>query len=131
MQPWLQFYSVIAGAAAALLGLLFVAVSVNAALILGAGHESSRHLAEQAFQNYVAVVLVSLLALFPDMSTSTFSWTALSLIAISAGWVVVRIWLVFMRHSDREPLLPSLRRYLSSVIGFGMMIYAAVRMALG
>ena len=131
MQPWFQFYAVIAGAAATLLGLLFVSVSVNAAVILGAGHENTRHLAEQAFQNYVAVMTVSLLALFPGISTPMFSWVALSLIALSAGWVLARVWLVFVRRSDREPLLPFLRRYLSSLIGFGMLTFAALRMALG
>jgi hypothetical protein len=72
MQGWLGFYAVTAGAAATLMGLLFVVVSINGAAILGGGHHHSRRLAEQAFQNYVAVLVVSLLALFPDLSNTQF-----------------------------------------------------------
>jgi hypothetical protein len=35
MQPWSQFYATIGAASAALLGVLFVAVSVNASAALG------------------------------------------------------------------------------------------------
>jgi hypothetical protein len=70
MKEWLEFYSVIGGSAATLLGLLFVAVSMNAAAILGKAHENSKRLAEQAFQNYLAVMLVSLLAIFPTLDIS-------------------------------------------------------------
>jgi hypothetical protein len=49
MQIWSGFYTVIAGAAATLLGLLFVAVSINATAILNEADGNSRRLAEQAF----------------------------------------------------------------------------------
>ena len=130
MQSWLQFYTVIAGAAATLLGLLFVVISMNAAATLGPGSESSRRLAEQAFQNYVAVLLVSLLALFPDTKLTTFSFVTLSVTALSAVWVLVRLYLAFAKPADREPRLFALRRHATSVIGFGMLVVAAVRMAL-
>jgi hypothetical protein len=70
MQGWLEFYAVTAGAAATLLGLLFVAVSINATVILGEAREDSKRLVEQAFQNYLAVLLVSLLAIVPALTTS-------------------------------------------------------------
>ena len=37
MQAWTAFYTVIGGASAALLGLLFIAVSVNAVAAMGPG----------------------------------------------------------------------------------------------
>ena len=46
MQAWTAFYTVIGGASAALLGLLFIAVSVNAVAAMGPGQEHSRRLAE-------------------------------------------------------------------------------------
>ncbi len=60
MQPWSQFYATIAASSAALLGLLFVVVSINAPAALGAHAILSRRLTEQAFQNYLAVMMVSL-----------------------------------------------------------------------
>ena len=46
MPDWSQFYVTIAAASAALLGLLFVAVSVNASAALGPAEVVSRRLAE-------------------------------------------------------------------------------------
>ena len=57
MQAWSQFYAAIAAASAALLGLLYVAVSINAAAALGPDQPVSQRLAEQAFQNYLAVLI--------------------------------------------------------------------------
>jgi hypothetical protein len=54
---------VISSASAALLRLLFVSISINAPATLGEGQDHSRRLAEQAFQNYLAVLMVAQLAL--------------------------------------------------------------------
>ena len=130
MQIWSGFYTVIAGAAATLLGLLFVAVSINATAILNEAHGNSRRLAEQAFQNYVAVLSVSLLALFPSLTTSEFGFVTLSVTAISGIWVLVRLYLAFSQPYERSARLQSLRRQGISLIGLSMLIFAAVRTAL-
>jgi len=130
MQPWFGFYAVIGAAAATLLGLLFVAVSMNAAAMLGVGHETAKRLAEQAFQNYQAVLLISLLALFPDMNTSTFGLVTICVTTVWAMWMLVRFYLALVRPSDHESRWYALRRHLSSLIGFGMLIIAALRMAM-
>src|SRR5580698_8282029 len=72
MQAWSTFYATIGAASATLLGLLFVAVSVNAKAALGSGDRLTTAMTEQAFQNYLAVLLVALLALFPGVSATTF-----------------------------------------------------------
>lgn len=130
MQAWTGFYGVIAGAAAALLGLLFVVVSMNATATLGAGEGSSKRLAEQAFQNYLAVLLVSLLALYPQMGTAAFGQATLSVIAIWAVWVVIRFYQTLTAPKDDEPRFAAVRRHFSTVIGFGLLIYTATRMVL-
>jgi hypothetical protein len=65
---------------------------------------------EQAFENYLAVLMVSLLALFPDMSLISFG----------------RITLLPSVHETR---LIAMRRHVSTMIGFGLLIYSAGRMA--
>lgn len=65
--PLLQlhdFFITLGGAAAALLGLLFVAVSLNVRHIVG--YEDLRELARQTFINLVAVLLYSLFGLLPQ-----------------------------------------------------------------
>jgi hypothetical protein len=130
MQTWSNFYAVIGAVAATLTGLLFVAMSVNATTALSRGPEGSRRLVEQAFENYLAVLMVSLLALFPDMRLITFGWVTLLVTASWTAWVIVRLYQAAAEPSVHESHLVAIRRHLSSLIGFGMLIYAAGRMAL-
>jgi hypothetical protein len=73
LQTWTVFYAGTAAAAATPLGLPFVPVPTHAMAIVGEGHEASKRLAEQAFQNYLAVILVSLLALFPQLQSHSLA----------------------------------------------------------
>jgi hypothetical protein len=129
MQAWFGFYAVVGGAAATFMGLLFVAVSINAAAILHEAHGHPRRLAEQAFQNYVAVLLVSLLALFPSLSQLEFGLVTLLVTAASGLSVLVRLCLTLSRPHDTTSRMQLLRRQTLSLLGFGMLIFAAVRMA--
>ena len=130
MQAWFDFYAVIGAAAATLTGLLFVAMSMNAAAALGAGPHGSRRLAEQAFENYLAVLMVSLLALFPDMTLLIFGRITLIVTSTWALWVLVRLYQAAAEPSVHETRSLALRRHLSTMIGFGLLIYAVARMAL-
>jgi hypothetical protein len=84
MQLWTQFYAAIGAASAALLGLLFVAVSIVSAAF-GPEEAVSRQLTEQAFQNYLAVMMVAFLALFPGIETTTFGMVTL---ITTASWSI-------------------------------------------
>ena len=129
MQIWSAFYAVIGGAAAGLMRLLFVAVSINATAILNEAHGTSRRLGEQAFHNYVVVLLVSLLVLVPSLTTSEFSLVTIVLTGISAIWMPVRIYLAFTKPHDGGSRALVLIRHFFSLIGFAMLIFASVRMA--
>jgi len=131
MSSWFTFYAVIGAAAATLMGLLFVAMSMNAAVALAKGPEGSRRLAEQAFENYLAVLMVALLSLYPDMSSPVFGKVTLMVIAVWSAWVVVRLYQAAAEPSVHETRWVALRRHLSTLIGFGLLIFAAARMALG
>lgn len=50
--------------------------------------------------------------------------------AVSAGWVFVRLYWALTGPVDREDRLPTLRRHVSSLAGFGMLIAAALDMAI-
>ncbi len=129
MESWSAFYAVTGGVSATLMGLLFVAVSINAGVILGEGRENTRRLAEQAFQSYFAVILVSLVALFPGIDINEFGVAVLGLTLASGGWVLVRLFMT-LTNPSREYRMHSLRRYMSSLIGFGMLLFSAARMSL-
>src|SRR5271156_5235901 len=131
MQEWSQLYSVTGGSAATLLGLLFVAVSVNASAALGKMHQNSRHLADQAFQNYLVVMLVSLLAIFPSLTVPELGYATLGVTALRGLWALVRLYWAATKPYEPGTRVQSLRQHVSSLVGFALLIYAAARMALG
>jgi hypothetical protein len=130
MQPWSQFYATIGPASAALLGLLFVAVSINASAALGPDEAASRRLTEQAFQNYLAVMMVALLALFPAIGARTFGAVTLVCTAGWSVWVVVRFGQTVAQRLEWGFWLHALRRHGASLVGFTILMVVALRMAL-
>ena len=131
MQAWSTFYATIGAASATLLGLLFVAVSVNAVAALGAGDRLTSAMTEQAFQNYLAVLLVALLALFPDLSPQTFGIVALLALASRGAWLAIRLYQIARLAAPRRLTIHAARRHLTSVLGFALLLIATFSMARG
>jgi hypothetical protein len=131
MQDWSSFYETLGGAAAALLGLLFVSVSVRAEQILGARHGHSRRIAEQAFQNYLAVLMVSLVSLMPNVDTVSLGIAFLWMLGVWAAWVVIRVHQTLMNWRTETSRVKTVRRYFASAAGFGTLIYAGAKLARG
>jgi hypothetical protein len=129
MESWVQLFAVTGASAATLLGLLFVAVSINAQAALT--HPNSQRMAEQAFQNYLVVVLVSLLALFPSLKISELGWATLGLTALRGGAAAVRLYWAAVKPYETSSRWQSLRRQSLPLVGFALLIYATARMALG
>jgi hypothetical protein len=129
MQAWSQLFSVTAESAATMLGLLFVAVSIHGG-ISGGMHRNSRMLAEQSFSDYLVVILMSALALFPYLTFRQLGICALVLTAARGLWAAIRMY-----KAARQPFVDgsrwkSLRRQTPSLVGFALLILAAARLAL-
>ena len=130
MQPWIPFYSSVATAAAALLGLLFVAVSLNASTALGTAHQTSRALSEQALQNFLTTLLISLTALFPTTSASSFGRTSSYLSVASTSVTLWRVVRSLRQPAERERFV-ALRRHAASLLGFVLLLYSAIQTGFG
>jgi hypothetical protein len=130
MQPWSNFFEMVGAAAATLLGLLFVSVSVNAQTILGTERKHPKRLAEQAFQNYLAILFLSLFALFAGLSASGFGYSILGATAIWSFWILTRVYLSLSDPDIRESRWQMLRRYIAPLVGFGLLVYAGFEMVL-
>jgi hypothetical protein len=128
MQAWGPLFSVTAESAATMLGLLFVAVSIHGAG--GKMHPDSRILAEQAFSNYLLVLLTSALALFPSLTLRQLGILALGLTAARGVWAAIRMYRVAMRPLIEGSRWKSLRRHVLSLVGFAVLILAAARLTL-
>jgi len=84
---WHDFFLASAGATAALLGLLFVGVSINLSAIAADERVDLRTRAAQAFANLVFVLVIALLMLVPNPEPS---FIAASLAAV-AGFGLYRV----------------------------------------
>ena len=131
MNAWHEFYDVIAGASATLLGLLFVSVSLNAEVILGSENKHSKRLAEQAFSNYLLVLIISLVVLIPGTSERDLGLSLLCLSLSGGPWVLVRAFQSARAHSGSFSRLTLLRRFLAPLIAFGILGYAGYEMVSG
>jgi hypothetical protein len=130
MQAWSQLYSVTGGSAATLLGLLFVAMSVSAPASRGEMHQNTRHLADQAFQNYLVVMLVSLFAIFPSLTLRELGLVTLGLTALRAISALTRLYWAAIRPYETGSPLRSLRRQALSLAGFALLIYSGLGIVL-
>jgi len=63
---WHDFYHVVSDAAAALMGLLFVSLSLNADVITRKVNADLRALAAQTFTSFICLVMFAVLFLIPD-----------------------------------------------------------------
>jgi hypothetical protein len=62
---WHDFYITMGTASASLIGLLFVALSINVDAITGASRDDLRAFAEQAFTSFSTVLLIAVVFLIP------------------------------------------------------------------
>jgi hypothetical protein len=93
-------------------------------------HQNSRLLAEQAFQNYLVVMLVSLLALFPSLKLAEVGYATLGLTALRGISALRRLYWAGMQPYEGSSRWQSWRRQYPSLIGFALLIFSASRMAL-
>jgi steroid 5-alpha reductase family enzyme len=128
-QAWHDYFGMLGAAAATLLGLLFVSVSINAETILGSAHKHSMHLAEQAFHNYIAAVIVSLVAFFPGISNTSLGLTILFLAGLYSVRLLIRFYKAMRAPRAADSRIEAVRRYGSTLSGFVLLAVGGAQMA--
>jgi hypothetical protein len=125
---WHDFYLTAGASAATLIGLLFVGLSINLAEFTSDQGTGIRLLGEQAFSNFVLVLLISFFALVPGQQSQ---YLALELAAVGLlGTVRVAIRGITVRRRPAGPLSGLryvVRRYgLSAMASLGLIGVAAL-----
>jgi hypothetical protein len=87
LESWHDFYLAVGSASAALLGLLFVGVSINLSAISAAERVDLRTRANQAFSNLLYMLALSLIVLIPGMDPASLAIS----FAFLAGMGMIRL----------------------------------------
>jgi len=119
---WNTFYLAICGAAATLMGLLFVAIQFNIDIFASDVSNRWRAVARSTFDNFVVIFLLSLFFLVPGVE-SQVQGVIVILIAIISGVRVAVNWLPVWRgvfQGSRERLLQLAWRLVGPLIGYAV-----------
>jgi hypothetical protein len=128
---WRDFQSVMAGAAATLLGLLFVAVSVRPALFGQDTHPEFLGLALKSLGLFVLVAMIALLFLMPEPHPSTIGGALLLMGAISLFSSLPQLGSIHGLMRREWGIFFFLRRVLLPTAGYGVLIVAGIGVLLG
>lgn len=124
---WHDFYMASAGAAAALLGLLFVGVSINLSALTAPERIDLRSRANLAFSNLVYVLILSLSVLIPNHDTDSMTITCAILALLALSRVVLRIVEIVRAWSQVSHPVRTLRRLLWTLLAAVILGYAALQ----
>lgn len=125
VDAWGPFFSAVAGAAATLVGLLFVALALNPTVMADSGPAGLRVWAGQSFHSFLMVLVVSLVALIPDETPVAIAIT-LGIVGTTGFLGVVRS--VRRARTDPDPdwhTRHALLRFLSPALAYLVCLWAA------
>jgi hypothetical protein len=118
---WHDFYLTMGTASASLIGLLFVALSLNLNAIMGESRDDLRAFAEQAFSSFSAVLLIAVCFLIPQHTADALGIVYLFLAIIGAYRMLRRAPAVWRgRQRDRLGEVAFWRLGLSAATMLGL-----------
>jgi hypothetical protein len=124
---WHDFFLAVAGASAALLGLLFVGVSINLAAITGSERVDLRVRAGQAFANLNVVLVIALLMLVPDPNPSSIAIAFAFVAALGLLRVGQGVYAVARGRSPSPARWPTIRRIGWTAVANAVLLFTAAR----
>ncbi len=130
LESWHDFYLAIASASAALLGLLFVGVSINLARITAAERVDLRTRADLAFSNLLYLLGISLIALIPALDPGSLSIS----LAFVAGLGLLRLarrGIALLRHPRGAHDFRTIRRIAWTLVADLLLLLVAARLLNG
>jgi len=105
LEGWHEFYALLGTAAAALVALLFVAISIGATVLTPETNTATRTFLSPVVFHYSAILLVSLIALMPTHSRASLVLCigAVAVVGLAYSvFVIVRLWRSAIRdNADR------------------------------
>jgi hypothetical protein len=127
LADWHDFFAAVAGGTATLVGLLFVALALNPGIMADDNPAGLRIWAGQTFHNFLMVLVISLVALIPDVGPLGFGIPLL----INGGWGVARV-VSDARGVRRDPAPEwhgrlALTRFASPLAGYAIALWVGIQ----
>lgn len=131
VEGWHDFYHVIGDASAALLGLLFVSLSLNVRVITRKANADLRLLAVQTFISFLSTLMFALIFLIPDQGPIGLGLPMMGIDLIVLCVTVVRI--LEMRRDRPHPRVGGgfVLRFAAPLICFAAVLIIAVSVLMG
>lgn len=120
---WNAFFSLSAGVAATLIGLLFVALALNPAIMADDGPAGLRVWSGQTFHSFLMVLTLSMIAVIPADSGAPIA-IALAIVGITGLIGLFRA----VDSARRDPdwrLSHAVWRFFSPILAYGICLWAA------
>jgi hypothetical protein len=131
VESWHDFYHVIGDASAALMGLLFVSLSLNVQVITRRSNADLRLLAVQAFTSFLSTLMFTILFLIPDQGPMGLGWPMLGIDLILIYVTVNRILEARRNRPQAWGGLMYVLRFAVPIICFVAVMVIAVSVLMG
>jgi hypothetical protein len=122
---WHDFFTAVTAIAGTLIGLLFVVIGLNPAIMADTGHAGMRVLTAQTFHSFLVLVLIGLSALVP----SDYGTTLMISLTIVGVQGVVRVVHDFrLARTDPDPEWSgrsAFTRVIAPAVAYAMTLYTA------
>ena len=131
LAEWHDFFAAVAGVSATLVGLLFVALALNPAVMADDGPAGLRTWAGQTFHSFLMVLSIALVVLIPDTGPLGLGVPVL----IFGVWGMVRV-IADARQVRSDPApewhgRPLLTRFASPLAGYAIAVWVGTQVLRG
>lgn len=122
---WHDFFTAVTAIAGTLIGLLFVVIGLNPAIMADTGHAGMRVLTGQTFHSFLVLVLIGLSALVPSDYGTTI---LISLLIVGVQGIIRVVRDVRLARTDPDPEWSgraALTRVISPTCAYAISLYTA------
>jgi hypothetical protein len=129
VDSWHDFYVAVGSASAALLGLLFVGVSINLSSIAAAKRADVRTRADLAFSNLLYLLCLSLIVLIPSADAYSLAVSLAAVAAVGLARIGYRVVRLILGGDQSWKGRATIRRLSWTLVADLVLLYVAASLA--